>query len=71
MLRMHFTKKEIYGVISIVVVIIVVVSGIAIYSNLTKNTAPVPLSKYVKISNNDLLSNGQDHIYFLLCEMHA
>ncbi|EQB68312.1 MAG: hypothetical protein AMDU5_GPLC00014G0119 [Thermoplasmatales archaeon Gpl] len=62
---MHFTKKEIYGVISIVVVIIVVVSGIAIYSNLTKNTAPVPLSKYVKISNNDLLSNGQNHIYFI------
>ena len=62
---MHFTKKEIYEVISIVVVIIVVVSGIAIYSNLSKNTATVPLSKYVKISNNDLLSNGQDHIYFI------
>ena len=62
---MHFTKKEIYAIISVVVVIIVVASGIAIYSNISKNSAPVPLSKYVKISNNDLLSGGQDHIYFI------
>ena len=62
---MTFTKKELYAIVSIVVVIVVILSAFVVVPNLEKPKQEIILSKYIKVSNGDLLSNGQDHIYFI------
>ena len=53
---MQFNRKWKYGIISIVVVVIVITAGLTIYQNQSKGSNEVVLSKYIKISNSDLLS---------------
>ena len=62
---LQFNRKWLYGIISVSVVVIVIVAGLIIYPNLSKGNNEVVLSKYIKISNNDLLSEDQSHIYFI------
>ena len=63
--NMEITKKELYGILSIIVVVILVVAGFGAYNSATQNNQQIVLSKYMKISNNDLLNGTQDHIYFI------
>jgi hypothetical protein len=62
---MQFNNKGLYGIIAVIVVVIVIAAGLVIYPDLSKGNNDVVLSKYIKISDNDLLSNGQSHIYFI------
>ena len=65
MKAMQISKKLLYGIISIVVVVIVLAAGLIIYPHLSNGNNRVVLSKYIKISDSDVLSDGQSHIYFI------